>query len=344
MNILKVTFSIIGALIGAGFASGQEIYVFFFSYGTKGIIGMIISSFIIGLVIYKALNIIDKIKVENYKEMVQYFIKNKKMQEIINAIVNILILISFYVMIAGFGAYLNQEYGINSIIGSGILSIICYIVLKTNVKGIVKLNEILIPLLISTVAIIGIVIIKYIDFNNVIFNLQEQNTGNWLISSILYASYNCILLIPVLITIREYISNNKNIKYISITIGMIIFTLLIIIYLSLTNVNIDIKMLQMPAVYAIKEIFPSMKNIYGIIILISIFTTAISLEISLIKNTTKSEKSSNILSIFLCISAVVCSKFGFSNLVNNMYPILGILGILQIYIILFSKDKTEKKN
>ena len=30
---LKIVFVIIGTLIGAGFASGQEIYVFFYAYG-----------------------------------------------------------------------------------------------------------------------------------------------------------------------------------------------------------------------------------------------------------------------------------------------------------------------
>ncbi len=32
-NICKITFVIIGTIIGAGFASGQEIYTFFNKYG-----------------------------------------------------------------------------------------------------------------------------------------------------------------------------------------------------------------------------------------------------------------------------------------------------------------------
>lgn len=40
-NILKIVFVIIGTLIGAGFASGQEMYIFFFSYGLEGIAGLI---------------------------------------------------------------------------------------------------------------------------------------------------------------------------------------------------------------------------------------------------------------------------------------------------------------
>ena len=86
----------------------------------------------------------------------------------------------------------------------------------------------------------------------------------------------------------------------------------------------------MPAVYAINNIWPSIKKAYGIIILISIFTTAISLGISFLKNVTNNKKSFNIVSILMCMSSIIFSGFGFSNLVNLLYPILGVLGLVQI--------------
>ena len=61
-NITKVIFVIIGTFIGAGFASGQEIYLFFFKYGINGIIGIIISSLILGIIISKTLRIIKENK------------------------------------------------------------------------------------------------------------------------------------------------------------------------------------------------------------------------------------------------------------------------------------------
>ena len=154
MNILKVIFVIIGTLIGAGFASGQEVYVFFFSFGIEGLLGIVISSILIGLTIYKTLKIVHKNNIGNYKDFLDKLIKNRKIKEILNMIINIFILVSFYIMIAGFGAYLNQEYNLNSIIGSGILALISFIVFKTSIKGMVKVNEVLIPILIFVVCII----------------------------------------------------------------------------------------------------------------------------------------------------------------------------------------------
>lgn len=154
MEILKVVFVIIGTLIGAGFASGQEIYAFFFSFGIKGLLGILISSSLIGITIYKTFQIVYKNNTNNYGDFLNRFIKNKKINNITNSIINIFILVSFYIMIAGFGAYLQQEFNLNSIIGSCILAILCLILFKTNVNGLVKVNEILIPILIVIVILI----------------------------------------------------------------------------------------------------------------------------------------------------------------------------------------------
>lgn len=154
MDILKVVFVIIGTLIGAGFASGQEIYAFFFSFGIKGIWGILVSSLIIGIIIYITFKIVYKNDIDNYGDFLNSFIKNKKVKDITNTIINIFILISFYIMIAGFGAYLQQEFNLNSIIGSSILAILCLILFKKNVSGLVRVNEILIPVLIIIVILI----------------------------------------------------------------------------------------------------------------------------------------------------------------------------------------------
>lgn len=166
---------------------------------------------------------------------------------------------------------------------------------------------------------------------------MENNNKNWLITSILYASYNSVLLIPALISINDYIKKSKNIKYISLIVTIVTITLLIIIFLFLVNVDVDIKKLEMPAVYAIDKIYPNIKNIYGITILISIFTTAISLGISFLNNVTRNQKDYNIISVVICLTSIIFSKIGFSNLVNLLYPVLGILGLLQIVQIIAKK-------
>lgn len=357
---------IIGSVIGAGFASGQEINSFFYKYGIIGVLGIIISIFLISLIIYKVFLIIKKENINTYKNFLEIIFENKKknnkkiineknkikinkknnfkknnkklnkhlnISNITNIIINIFLIISFFIMIAGFGAYFNQEYNMNAMLGSSILAVICLIIFMNNVEGLLKINKYLIPILIFFMIIIGI---KNINNLNIIEINNKKIINNFLpsiLSGIIYASYNIILLIPVLITLKNKIKKN-NIFLISFFSGIILFILSLIIYFLLINIKININQIEMPAVYVVGKYFPEFKKIYEFIILTSILTTAISEGISVLENMCKTKKSYTQIAVILCITSVIFSKIGFSNLINLLYPIFGILGFFQIFIIL----------
>lgn len=329
-NILKIVFVIIGTMIGAGFASGQEIYLFFFSFGLKGLIGIVISSILTYFVIYKTLKLIKNNQIETYSDFLDLFIKNKFIKKILNISVNIFILITFFIMIAGFGAYFEQQFGINSIWGSTILATLSFIIFMTNVKGVIKVNEFLVPILVLFLIIIGIVNIKNLHLLELNNYITKTNNSSFVLSAIIYGSYNSILLIPVLLTLKKYINSDKQIIKITLISSSILFLLSIIIYLILVRVDVDITKLEMPAIYVVSNGFKIFKYIYGFIILGSIFTTAISLGTSFLQNICETKKSYPHFALLLCITSILISNFGFSNLVNYLYPIFGYLGILQI--------------
>ena len=337
-----IIFSIIGALIGAGFASGQEMYLFFYRFGIYGILGLLLCSFLIGIVIYKTFLIIYNKNISNYQDFLnEIFYREKKQPKnkylnlsyISNIIVNVFLLITFYIMISGFGAYFEQEFKIHRLIGAIFLAIICFVILLKDIEGVKKVNSIVVPILIGIILIISFMNIKTIDFSRI----SLIHNYNWIIQSIVYCSYNMILVIPVLVGMKKYVKNKKQIKIISIVSGCIIFLLAISIFLWLTNINVSFDSLEMPAVYVIDTKFPNFAWIYGIVILLSIFSTAISIGISFLKNIAKNKKSYPQFVAIMCISGVLISNIGFSNLVKMLFPVFGYLGIIQIGYILRQK-------
>lgn len=343
-NILRVVFVIIGTMIGAGFASGQEIYLFFFSYGMEGLIGILISSLIIGFVIYKTFQIVDKYGANTYKDFLDILIqKNLKLKPIINIIINVFILITFFVMIAGFGAYFEQELGRNGLIGSTILAIASFIIFMTSIKGVVKANELLVPILIGFLVIIGMINLKDLHILELGNYMIRTNHSSIILSSVLYSSYNSILLIPVLLTLKSYIKDKKQILKIAAISSLIIILLSIVVFLLLVRVDVDITKLEMPAVYVVSHMFKIFRYIYGFIILGSIFTTAISLGTSFLQNTTKNKKNYTQIAAIMCMISVLISKIGFSNLVSLLYPIFGYLGLVQILKLSITKVRIKQK-
>jgi len=300
-EIFSIVLLIIGALIGAGFASGQEIYSFFYSYGIIGLIGIVITCILISITIYKSFKIILKNGINNYDEFLKVFIKNEKVTKVINMILNILLLVTFYIMIAGFGAYFEQEMGINKLIGSSILAIMSAIVFFTSVKGVLKVSEYIVPILILSITIIGTE------------NLIALNSGvqmpiikkGWLLSSILYCSYNMILIIPTLISIRRQITKKSNIKYIVIIAGILMITMSIILFMLLIKCNVDVSTLEMPIVYIVRTFFGKFKMLYAFIILASIFTTAISIGIGFLQNICSNKKCYPQFVLFMCITSLL---------------------------------------
>ena len=331
IEVISITLVIIGALIGAGFASGQEIFSFFYIYGKNGIYGILIMSILIGIFIYKSLKIIYQKQVYNYNDFLNLFIKNTKIRNVILWIVNVLLLVSFYIMVAGFGAYFEQEIGINGIIGSIVLNLLCVIVFFSNIKGVLKASNLIVPFLIFFIFFIGIkniVQIRTIDF--------YQMKNNWILSMIIYNSYNFILLMPVLISLKKQITKEKNIKKVSILVTIIILILSINIFFLLLNANIkEIENQEMPIVYIISNYFNKYKKIYAFIVLASIFTTAISVGIGFLQNISKNSNSYPQFVLFMCITSLLMSNIGFSKLLNFIYPVFGYIGILQIVIIFF---------
>ena len=108
-------------------------------------------------------------------------------------------------------------------------------------------------------------------------------------------------------------------------------------FLLLANVDINFQNLEMPLVYVIENKFNKFKLLYGIIILIAIFTTAVSVGLGFLNNICKNEKSFPQIALILCISSVLISPIGFSNLINNLFPLFGFLGLIQITYIFVKK-------
>lgn len=309
---------------------GQEIYQFFNKYGGYGLAGIIISISILGLLIYKVFKISYKNSdIKTYSNFIDKFSSKKHIRVVIQNIINIFLIISFYIMIAGFATYFKQEFGINMFLGSSIIAIFCYVTFNKDISGVIKVNSIVVPAIIGLIVLLWISQLNKIQGVNLIFNSNILNCG---ISGILYASYNSILLIPMLIGLKKQVKEEKHIKIISVVCIIILTVLSIVIFLLIETIE-NPESIEMPLVYIAGNLKIIYKYLYGVVILSSIFTTAISAGYAFLNNVSKTKKAYSYLNLFICTSSVLVTNIGFSNLISYLYPIFGVLGIVQIFYI-----------
>lgn len=111
-------------------------------------------------------------------------------------------------------------------------------------------------------------------------------------------------------------------------------TLSIIIYLLMNVFSNQIQNVELPIIYVASTLGTLGKYIYGIVVLIAIFTTAISTGYGFLTNITKTKRKYLIISGIICVLSIFIGQIGFANLINILYPFFGYLGIMQIIFLL----------
>lgn len=318
---------------------GKEIYLFFVVYGINGVWGIILSQVIIGIIIYKVLTISNNQKISTYGELTGVINKNTKINEILKIIINIFLLLSFYVMIAGFSAYFSQELGLPNILGTILIAVLCYIIFMGDIDRIIKVNIILIPLIILfIILLISKNMGAYINING---KMLQPNLFKSMYSAILYSSYNSITLIPIVISLKKYVKNKSQIIKVCIICTVILCLVAIAIYGLVLKVDININYIELPTVYVAGMAGKIYKYLYGITILVAILTSAISAGYSILENYKDNNKKYKNMALLICVSSILVSKIGFSNLIGLLYPVFGFLGIIQIYFLFKRKEKIK---
>ena len=336
MNIVKAVSVIIGTIIGAGFASGKEIYIFFGQYGKFGIIGAIVSATLTGVIIYSTIAITKRLQIKSNNEFLEKISNSSKVKIILENVINAFLL----VMCAGFCTFFKQEFKIPIIITASINAIITYFLLMKNMDGIIKLNLIVVPIM---VVIIIAISIKNYPIINLINNLNTntQNPGKSILSAILYTSYNSITLIPIIVLLTTNIKNKRENKIITLVSVVIFFVLIIAIYQMLTLSAVNISKVEIPVLTILDECHPVEKMVYSIAIITAILTSAISSGYGVAENI-KDRRKYKTITFAMCLAEIPIAYIGFGKLVEILYPLFGVIGIIQIITILKKVNSIAK--
>jgi len=334
--MFKIIFVLIGTFVGAGFASGKEVFNFFTRYSYDGIISIFIFSFLLFLLIFKCLNIKTNLKLNSYNEFIFFLEKKYKFfnHKFFLFIINVFLASSFYIMIAALSSLFNYQFNIAKFLTIIFTIFICFFIFyKKNVKFIYIINSILMPILIL---FIFSLCSFNINFNNINFNEINPNSNiiYAIFMGLLYFSYNSLLLIPIIFDLKIHKKNN-NFK-ISLIFSIIIFSITFLINLLLLCFYNLIYNLELPILYISISSIKIFSFLYFFIILSAIFTTMISSGYSFINNFNKNNFNIKLI-IFLLFSFIFCI-FSFSDLINFFYPLFGVIGFIQIFLILINKS------
>ncbi|XKE82289.1 hypothetical protein LG273_05685 [Oceanobacillus kapialis] len=339
-KILQIAGAYIGVIVGAGFASGQEVLQFFTAFGWYGLAGTVISTILFAFLGMHVLQLGHHMQTTSHKVVI-YQICGKYIGFLVDIILTFFLFGVAVIMIAGSGSIFEQQFGISASLGNFILTLLVIVTLCLNVKKIISVISLITPYLFLLMFIIVGFSLFNSDLNinqmNAIANSQTAAASNWFVSAALYVSFNIVLAFSMLVVMG---SQEKGIREISI--GGLLGGLGLGILLFIINIglffNIDrVLTVDMPTLLLASEISPIVGILMSIALLGMIFNTAVGMLYTFTTRFIKPEKPSfKTMVVIVSLLAFASSFVGFTKLVNTLYPFTGYLGFALVIAIIVS--------
>lgn len=352
---LKFAGTYISICIGSGFATGQEILQFFSSHGSVSILSNI---FCMILMCYCGVSLFSIGKNENFRENNDIFtyLCGDYLGKFMKLCMPILFFLSFIVMISGAGASISQYYGIQKEIGSLIIALLSLISVVLGMNKIINILGNIGPLISIFSIGIGLITI-FKNYENLFIineNLQVIKLNkagvNWYLGSIMYTGLNLVLVAPFLVGVGKSANNKKSCIYGGIIGGALFMVSAMILNLAIMSDIKNIYIKEIPTLFMAKEISNIVGIIFSVILILGIYTTATPLLWSICSSfSVEKTKKFNIIATIFTFFSLIFSRLSFSILVNMIYPISGILGVIILsgliirgieeYLVKLSKNK-----
>ncbi|GGA80044.1 membrane protein [Nitratireductor aestuarii] len=336
MNFLKesvqVAGAFVGVVVGAGFASGQEILQFFTSFGLAGLAGAVLSSalFIFLAMALSALG--QKQAAESHKDVI-HAICGRYLGPLVDALVTIFMLVMAVVMIAGGGALLEQLTGIPSIWGCIAVAVSTILIVWLDLRKVINLVCAVTPLLAIMVVIVAALAVAGSSADMATLSVAAENlpgaSGHWLLAALLYVSYNIIAGAPFLIIMGGQTSNQKAAMWGGIFGGVLLGALMLLLAGSMFTRADELAGVAIPTLHLSAQ----SSRLLSILMAIAIFATILNTAVGVLYSFAARlfEPGTNRFRIGSAAGGLLAfagSMFGFTQLIGTVYPFFGYLGFV----------------
>ncbi|KGX89239.1 YkvI family membrane protein [Pontibacillus marinus] len=316
---MKWMFLIVGTMIGAGYASGRELWQFF---GHDSGLAILLFTILFSICCYVILSISYEKQSQHYLPVLRTIV-GKHLTLLYDGMILLYLFTTTVIMLAGSGATW-QAFHFSYWVGILAIAIPLVLVFVWDIKGILSMNSFILPLLIG--GLLYVLILFTVQQELSIFaHLGEQK--NWT-AAFPFTALNILPLIAVLGAVGNQMKVKGEIWIASIGSGMILGTISFIYNNSLIQISEDILLYEIP-LFAILKHYPyEMFLFISVLLWIAIFTTAASGMLGLITRFRKRFTGPMwLLALLTLMLMAPLTSFGFSTLIKYLYPLYGLLNL-----------------
>lgn len=336
-RILQVAFTYIGTIVGAGFASGQEILQFFTQYGWMATLTIALSSMLFVWLGIKLMLMAHNLKAASYEDLNRVLFG----EQIGKAVSLFTLLVLFgitTVMLAGGGTVFEEQLHFSYQTGLLVTLFLAYLVLSRGIKAIMTVNSIVVP------------IMMLFSLAIVIFTWNSPSSGNWTtISSdsswvkiwmapFLYTAFNLAMAQAVLVPVGAAMKEKSVLVWGGLIGGVGIGLLLLSTHYALSAQMPGISQYEIPMGHIITRLGAVPQTAYLLVIYGEIFTTYIADAYGLALQLQQRTKLHPKVIIFVILGlSYPISQIGFKALLSALYPVFGLISMAWLVLMVWRR-------
>ena len=338
-SVIKFAGAYIALEIGSGFATGQEILQFYSSYGVMSIpaalISMIIFAWAGSRIMAAGFILRDSGGVRPYR-----LFCGKKPGIVYEWFVLLYLFAGLSVMISGAGASIKEYYGVNYYVGGVMMALLVFAAFAFGRKRLIDAVGLLGPLIIGVTIYVAICVVlrngEFQPSDAVLHGASEKlrPAPFWWMSGILYAAYNLVSSLPFLMALGGEAHSAKEASAGGIAGGIVLMLTAVLMNIALLAAGDEVQGSVVPTLKMAMELSPLTAEIFTLILLCGIFSTAAPMLWTICKSLAgEGSRSSRILALLLCLDALVLGQLPFDRLVAAIYPVSGYMGLFLLLCI-----------
>lgn len=337
INFIKVALMYVGTIIGAGFASGREIWQFFGVFGIFGKIGV----FIVGLLLVSFGMITCYLgRKLNTGDMGKIIVPggNTTLTNLVGYFMAFIIYTVIITMSAAGGSFVYQQFGVAKAIGGLIIVVMVIATVLGDFQRVSGVFSFMMPLLFSIVVLGSILVINLplqpYTLEHVTIEPSPM-APQWFFSALVYVAYNIIGTIPVMAETAVKAKDTKTALRGAALGGFMLMTMALVLIFALQREPEFSHSFDLPMLAYSTRISSAFNLIYGIVLFLAIYSAATSTFYGYstkIKDTPRKK-------YILIITAMIGYFFGlvgFKKIVAYIFPIEGYIGFLIIILLIIN--------
>lgn len=337
-QILQVALTYIGTIVGAGFASGQEILQFFTRFGTWAAATIIISSILFVWLGAKMMLIAAEISARSYEDLNKALF-GPRFGSWVSQFMMVVLLGVSAVMLAGAGSLFNEHLGFHYQTGLLITLFGCFLLVRKGMGAILAVNTVVVPIMLVFTVLIMMDTLSTPGADRWLLLGSDHSPWALWASPLLYVAFNLSLAQAVLVPLGARIKDRRVLIAGAWLGGIGIGFMLLVGHIALSLYMPGITQFAIPMGGIARQLGGTIQLIYLFLIFAEIFTTLIANIYGLsLQMREKLRWPRELLILAILAFCYAASQMGFGPLISTLYPLFGMFSLG--WLILMMRKRT----